>query len=156
VFYCIKMGGLLSRDGGGGGGGTFQLRSFKADGSARSMPADAIPMPPADELEMLFETFLENLNLPEEKKEVMKKFPDARKWDIVQQQMNEQREDEETAETEIHTDLDELKDSPNKELLQSLSVSLRSKPIHWINKFVELGGINALWEYQRDITPTQR
>jgi len=147
------MGGLLSRE----EAGSFQLRSFKTDGSARSMPMeDAIPMPPADELEMLFETFLENLNLPEEKKDVMKKFPDARKWDIVQQQMNEQREDEETAEAEIHSELDELKDSPNKELLQSLSVSLRSKPIHWINKFVELGGINALWEYQRDITPTQR
>jgi hypothetical protein len=115
-----------------------------------------MPMPPADELEMLFETFLENLNLPEEKKEVMKKFPDARKWDIVQQQMNEQQEDEETAEDEIQADLADLKETPNKELLQSLSVSLRSKPIHWINKFVELGGINALWNYQRDITPQHR
>jgi len=123
---------------------------------ALALSLGTLPMPPPEELEMAFETFLEDLNLPEEKKEMMKKFPDDRRWKIIQQQMRDQLEDEETAAIEIQTDLDQLGANPTKDLLQSLSVALRSKPIHWINKFVELNGINALFNFQKNVTAAQR
>jgi len=53
----------------------------------------------------------------------------------------------EPSEEEIRNEVANLKNNPTKELLQSMSISLRSRPIRWVSKFTEQQGITVLLDY---------
>ena len=110
-----------------------------------------IPMPPVEELNMKFDLLLEDLNIGDEKKDLMRMFTVDRKWLILRAHLQEQRED-----TEYLHVIEELKlGEQSLNLLSNLSVSLRSKPIRWIAKFIENDGLVVLLEYLQRINETR-
>lgn len=124
--------------------------SIKAVDMNAAAVAQPKPMPPVEELNELFEAVLVDLNLPPEKMEQMRQFPNDRKWIIVQSNSKQENVVEVTDE-EIQREIASVKNNPTTELLQSMSVSLRSRPIRWVSKFAEHEGIAALLNYLRDM-----
>lgn len=138
-----KMGKVLSK----GRSRTISIKAVEMNAQPLSEPK---PQPPHDELEQMFEVVLDDLNLPPEKREAMRTLPDERKWIIVQSNLK-QEADVEVTDDEIQREIATLKDQPTTELLQSMSVSLRSRPIRWVSKFAEKQGITTLLAYLRDM-----
>jgi len=128
------------------------VTQVSANANAASLP----PMPPQEEFDMMFEAFLEDLNLPEEKKAQLLKFPQERRWEIMHQHIQEGQEGEEELEDEITEEISSLQEDPSPIILQSLAVSIRAKPIRWISKFVEKDGINVLLNILKNLETDQR
>ena len=51
-------------------------------------------------------------------------------------------------------EIQKLKDGPDKELLTSLTVSLRSRPIRWISGFIDHGGLAVLLDNLNELEET--
>ena len=62
-----------------------------------------------------------------------------------------QATDTEPTDAEIVTEIEALKTNPTKELLTSMSISLRSRPIRWVSRFTELHGITYLLDYLKNM-----
>ncbi|KAJ3047806.1 hypothetical protein HK097_011155, partial [Rhizophlyctis rosea] len=104
-----------------------------------------VPMPPVEEVETMLELLMEDLNLTEDKKSVLRRLPDSRKWIMLQQHLGERYRDNtsHSIQAEIQ-EIHRLRDSPDKDLLTNLVVSLRSRPIRWISTFIDNGGLGVL------------
>eukprot|EP00842_Homolaphlyctis_polyrhiza_P000475 jgi/Hompol1/1428/HPOL_002697-RA len=112
-----------------------------------SVPSTAFAiegMPPFDEIVVMLELLMEDLNLTEDKKEVLRKLPDDRKWTMLLQHLGERyRIGPQEVLQEIQ-EIQKLKDGADRELLTNLVVSLRSRPIRWISGFIDHGGFAVL------------
>ncbi|KAI8924051.1 hypothetical protein BC831DRAFT_467748 [Entophlyctis helioformis] len=103
-----------------------------------------VAMPPVDEIKIMLELLMEDLNLTEDKKDVLRKLPDERKWMMLLQHLGERyRAGPQEVLQEIQ-EIQKLKDGADKELLTNLVVSLRSRPIRWISGFIDHGGFAVL------------
>ncbi|KAI8846857.1 hypothetical protein BC829DRAFT_445004 [Chytridium lagenaria] len=104
-----------------------------------------VPMPPVEAVQTMLELLMEDLNLTEEKKQVLRMLPNERKWGMLQQHLGERYRDgaSQTTQQDVQ-EIQKLRDSPDKELLTNLVVSLRSRPIRWISNFIENGGLAIL------------
>ncbi len=104
-----------------------------------------IPMPPSAQLIVMLELLMEDLNLLEEKKVVLRKLSDERKWIMLQQHLSERYRDSTAREVNREImEISRLKVSAEKDLLKNFVVNLRTRPIHWIMNFVDNGGLAAL------------
>ncbi|KAI9364411.1 formin homology 2 domain-containing protein [Zopfochytrium polystomum] len=104
-----------------------------------------VPMPPIDAVNTMLELLMEDLNLTEEKKQVLRLLSSERKWVMLQQHLGERYRD--GASRDLQQEIQEiqkLRDNPDKELLTNLVVSLRSRPIRWISNFIDNGGLAIL------------
>ncbi|KAJ3330667.1 hypothetical protein HDU76_005130 [Blyttiomyces sp. JEL0837] len=104
-----------------------------------------VPMPPVEAVTTMLELLMEDLNLTEEKKQVLRMLSNERKWVMLQQHLGERYRD--GASSNIQQEIQEierLRDNPDKELLTNLVVSLRSRPIRWISNFIDHGGLAIL------------
>jgi hypothetical protein len=107
--------------------------------------------PSVIELDVMLELMMEDVNLTEEKKLVIRKLPSDRKWMMLVQNLSERyRVGPQEVLQEIQ-EIQKLKEGQNKELLQNLVVSLRSRPIRWISDFIENGGLGVLLDNLNDI-----
>ncbi|KAH6581690.1 hypothetical protein BASA60_002277 [Batrachochytrium salamandrivorans] len=100
--------------------------------------------PPVDEIKTMLELLMEDLNLTEDKKDVLRRLPDDRKWMMLLQHLGERYR---TGPQEVLHEIQEiqkLKDGADRELLTNLVVSLRSRPIRWISGFIDHGGFAVL------------
>ncbi|KAJ3270093.1 hypothetical protein HK104_004982, partial [Borealophlyctis nickersoniae] len=104
-----------------------------------------VPMPPVEEVETMLELLMEDLNLTEDKKQVLRKLTNERKWVMLQQHLGERYRDGASRDVQMEIqEIQRLKDNPDRELLTNLVVSLRSRPIRWISNFIDKGGLNIL------------
>eukprot|EP00158_Paraphelidium_tribonemae_P008824 Partr_v1_DN28698_c0_g1_i3_m50167 putative Dishevelled Associated Activator of Morphogenesis len=106
-------------------------------------------MPDEPELNSLFDSLLEDLNISSDKKAVMRQFPKDRKWIMIQ--ANKKPGTGRIAESKIGGLVESLKTQPTTQLLSDMVIALRSAPITWISKFVEAGGLSSLLGYLRDL-----
>ncbi|KAJ3019022.1 hypothetical protein HKX48_002457, partial [Thoreauomyces humboldtii] len=135
-------------------GGTDGVASASAAfGFSAPMMASpsSVPMPPVDEIETMLELLMEDLNLTEDKKQVLRMLPTDRKWIMLQQHLGERYRDGASRDMQQDLELQRLRDNPDKQLLTDLVVSLRSRPIRWISNFIENGGLNILLENLGDL-----
>ncbi|KAJ3096868.1 hypothetical protein HDU97_005466 [Phlyctochytrium planicorne] len=104
-----------------------------------------VPMPPVEAVQTMLELLMEDLNLTEEKKQVLRMLSNERKWIMLQQHLGERYRDgaSQTTQQDIQ-EIQRLRTSPDKELLTNLVVSLRSRPIRWISNFIDNGGLSIL------------
>ncbi|KAJ3124435.1 Disheveled-associated activator of morphogenesis 1, partial [Irineochytrium annulatum] len=99
----------------------------------------------------------EDLNLTEEKKQVLRMLSNERKWIMLQQHLGERYRDGATQSTQQEmAEIQRLRDSPDRELLTNLVVSLRSRPIRWISGFIDHGGLAILLENLRRLEEENR
>ncbi|KAJ3413863.1 Dishevelled associated activator of morphogenesis 2 [Chytridiales sp. JEL 0842] len=116
-----------------------------APGAVYTVPD--VPMPPVEALETMLELLMEDLNLTEDKKQVLRALSNDRKWVMLQQHLGERYRDSSSRDIQQEIqEVERLRDNPDKELLTNLVVSLRSRPIRWISHFIEHGGLTILLE----------
>jgi hypothetical protein len=108
------------------------------------------------ELDIMLELMMEDVNLTEEKKIVLRKLPQERKWMMLVQNLGERyRIGPQEVLQEIQ-EIQKLKNGENKELLQNLVVSLRSRPIRWISDFIENGGLGVLLDNLNEMEESEK
>ena len=104
---------------------------------------EEIVKPSSEEIERLLELAMDDLNLPADKKDEFRAFDDDRKWELIKR--NKQDTDE-VSRDEILSKLKGLNpDFPLPEAKDVL-VTLRSKPVRWIQQFIELEGLSVIME----------
>ncbi|KAJ1551116.1 hypothetical protein HK096_003049, partial [Nowakowskiella sp. JEL0078] len=125
--------------------------------TTRRLPViSSAQMPPSEEIEVMLELLMEDLNLTEEKKHVLRILSNERKWTMLQQHLGERYRDSgggRDVQQEI-LEIQRLRDNPDKELLTNLVVSLRSRPIRWMSNFIEKGGLTVLLENLKALKDT--
>ena len=81
--------------------------------------------------------------MTDDKKQILRKLPDSRKWIMLLQHLSERYRD--VGPLDEVLEIKNLKQNPeNKSLLSDLVVSLRSRPIRWITGFVDSDGLDIL------------
>lgn len=112
--------------------------------------------PTPEELDIMLELMMEDVNLTQDKKVVIRKLPMDRKWLMLVQNLSERyRSGPQEVLQEIQ-EIQELKTGPNKDLLNNLVVSLRSRPIRWISEFIDNGGLGVLLDNLNELEETER
>lgn len=110
-------------------------------------------IPPSDqEIEIMLELMMEDVNLTEEKKVTLRKLSRDRQWTLLVQNLSERyRSGPQEVLQEIQ-EIQKLREGPsNKELLNNLVVSLRSRPIRWVYEFIEHGGLTVLLDHLNEL-----
>ncbi|KAJ3281050.1 Diaphanous, partial [Borealophlyctis nickersoniae] len=103
-------------------------------------------MPEPGEINALFEQFLTELALPPQKLEQMRLMPVDRKWTLLQQHKTKGSDIPVLHDPRVFVELlsQTLPPAELSKDLQSLEVSLRTEPIHWVKDFVTAGGLPIL------------
>ncbi|KAI8615776.1 hypothetical protein BC830DRAFT_1168331 [Chytriomyces sp. MP71] len=106
---------------------------------------ELVPQPPTTAINTMLELLMEDLNLTEDKKQVLRLLSIERKWIMLQQHLGERYRDNAARDLQQEiADIRKLGNCPDKELLADLVVSLRSRPIRWISNFIDNGGLSIL------------
>ncbi|ORY53477.1 FH2-domain-containing protein [Rhizoclosmatium globosum] len=105
---------------------------------------DQVPMPPLAAITTMLELLMEDLNLTEDKKQVLRLLSQERKWIMLQQHLGERYRD--NAARDLQQEISDIRklNNPDRDLLTDLVVSLRSRPIRWISNFIDNGGLSIL------------
>lgn len=124
-------------------------------------------IPPKHELERLLDLMLEEINLPPEKEANIRNRTPQEQWQLIQPHMRRRQ----TTDTfaiigQLQSQLDEIYETLTEEteesltrrceLLEALSVALRTHPVHYIEKFVELDGLTLLLDILSLLDPSGR
>ncbi|KAJ3218661.1 Disheveled-associated activator of morphogenesis 1 [Dinochytrium kinnereticum] len=116
-----------------------------------------VPMPPVEAVQTMLELLMEDLNLTEEKKQVLRMLSNERKWIMLQQHLGERYRDNASQTTQQDIlEIQRLRSNPDKELLTNLVVSLRSRPIRWISNFIENEGLRILLDNLKTLEDENR
>ena len=103
----------------------------------------------------MLELLMEDMNLVEEKKNNLRNLPLEKKWMVVQQQLGQRYRDPQPA--DCMDDIEMLRSSPlDTAFLTNLAVALRSKPISWVNAFIENEGLAVLLENLKKVEEGER
>ncbi|KAJ3069197.1 hypothetical protein HDU98_007726, partial [Podochytrium sp. JEL0797] len=105
---------------------------------------EQVPQPPVAAIGTMLELLMEDLNLTEDKKQVLRLLTTERKWIMLQQHLGERYRD--NAARDLQQEIGDIRklNNPDRELLTDLVVSLRSRPIRWISNFIDNGGLAIL------------
>ncbi|KAJ3212388.1 hypothetical protein HDU82_002067 [Entophlyctis luteolus] len=106
---------------------------------------EQVPQPPLAAINTMLELLMEDLNLTEDKKQVLRQLSVDRKWVMLQQHLGERYRDNASRDLQQEiADIRKLANTPDREILTDLVVSLRSRPIRWISNFIDNGGLAIL------------
>ncbi|KAJ3232490.1 Disheveled-associated activator of morphogenesis 1 [Chytriomyces hyalinus] len=106
---------------------------------------EQVPQPPLAAINMMLDLLMEDLNLTEDKKKVLRQLSTDRKWIMLQQHLGDRYRDNAARDLQQEIgDIRKLGSDPDKEMLTDLVVSLRSRPIRWISNFIDNGGLSIL------------
>jgi hypothetical protein len=120
-----------------------QSASSPAIPSPLSEMLTPVPMPPPEHVCIMLELLMDDLNLTEDKKHVLRRLPDSRKWLMLIQHLSDRYRD--PGPTDEVKEIERLQEnSEDKALLSDLVVSLRSRPIRWISNFIDSDGLKVL------------
>jgi len=108
------------------------------------------PMPPIDELVQMFELLMDEINIPNSKKEDLRNRTNEQKWMMIQSHMNDRGSDQKDV-VECTKIIEEIKTAPSVQNLKNLAILLRSQPISWVAAFVEGDGLTVLLQNLREI-----
>jgi len=108
------------------------------------------PMPPIDELVQMFELLMDEINIPNSKKEDLRNKTNEQKWMMIQSHMNDRGGDQKDV-VECTKIIEEIKTAPSVQNLKNLAILLRSQPISWVQAFVEGDGLTVLLQNLREI-----
>lgn len=111
-------------------------------------------MAPEHEVRVMLELLMEDLNLAEDKKKVLRALNSDRKWTILQQHLTERYRN---GLQEVMLEIEMLRAPQNNTtFLNKMVVSLRSRPIRWVTAFIDLGGLFVLLDYLNELQEVQK
>lgn len=102
---------------------------------------DAKMKPKPEHVVNILELLMDDLNLTDDKKSVLRNLPPERKWIMCVQHLSERYI---IHEEEMHEISKLLHNPHDKALLGDFVVFLRSRPLRWISNFIQSKGLSVL------------
>ncbi|XP_031552369.1 disheveled-associated activator of morphogenesis 2-like, partial [Actinia tenebrosa] len=134
-----------------------EIRYGISDGSGVQVLREfSLPMPEESELNIKFAELVEELDLTAVHKKAMFELPPEKKWQLYLSKKKEQQEHSSTSYPEYYIDqLNALnnqklyfsksnEESERASLLDGLKTALRTQPLRFVHRFVELDGLSCL------------
>ena len=98
-------------------------------------------LPKPEHVVNILELLMDDLNLTDDKKKVLRNLPSERKWIMCVQHLSERYI---IHEEDMH-EVSKLLNNPHDEaLLGDFVVFLRSRPLRWISNFIQSKGLSVL------------
>ncbi|XP_070577470.1 disheveled-associated activator of morphogenesis 2-like isoform X2 [Ptychodera flava] len=143
-----------------GGGDDVPEITYGADNGIALHPMElAVPMPPPDELNAKFAELVDELDLSAPHREAMFNLPDEKKWQIYCSKKKEQEDPSSTSWPDNYIDRlnsmatltvfapDEEEIEVRTNLVDSLKTALRTQPMRFVMRFIELDGLSCLLNF---------
>ncbi|XP_066464320.1 disheveled-associated activator of morphogenesis 1 isoform X1 [Eleutherodactylus coqui] len=142
---------------------TYRLRN-DSNFALQSMEP-ALPIPAAEELDVMFAELVDELDLTDKHREAMFALPAEKKWQIYCSKKKDQ-EEEKSATSWPEFYIDELnsmaarrtllamekedEDERNK-TIESLKTALRTKPMRFVTRFIEMDGLTCILNFLKNM-----
>ncbi|XP_030623666.1 disheveled-associated activator of morphogenesis 1 isoform X1 [Chanos chanos] len=123
----------------------------------------SLPMPPTDELDVMFSELVDELDLTEKHREAMFALPAEKKWQIYCSKKKEQEENKgATSWPEFYIDqinsmaarktllaLEKEDEEERNKTIESLKTALRTQPMRFVTRFIDLDGLTCVLNFLR-------
>ncbi|XP_058423013.1 disheveled-associated activator of morphogenesis 1 isoform X1 [Diceros bicornis minor] len=138
---------------------TYRLRNDSNFALQTMEPA--LPMPPVEELDVMFSELVDELDLTDKHREAMFALPAEKKWQIYCSKKKDQEENKgATSWPEFYIDqlnsmaarksllaLEKEEEEERSKTIESLKTALRTKPMRFVNRFIELDGLSCILNF---------
>uniref|UniRef100_A0A4W3GIN6 Dishevelled associated activator of morphogenesis 1b n=1 Tax=Callorhinchus milii TaxID=7868 RepID=A0A4W3GIN6_CALMI len=138
---------------------TYRLRNDSNFALQTMEPA--LPMPPAEELDIMFTELVDELDLSEKHREAMFALPAEKKWQIYCSKKKDQEENKgATSWPEFYIDqlnsmaarksllaLEKEDEEERNKTIESLKTALRTQPMRFVTRFIDLDGLTCILNF---------
>ncbi|MBZ3872096.1 Disheveled-associated activator of morphogenesis 1 [Sciurus carolinensis] len=138
---------------------TYRLRNDSNFALQTMEPA--LPMPPAEELDVMFSELVDELDLTDKHREAMFALPAEKKWQIYCSKKKDQEENKgATSWPEFYIDqlnsmaarksllaLEKEEEEERSKTIESLKTALRTKPMRFVTRFIDLDGLSCILNF---------
>ncbi|XP_018583237.1 disheveled-associated activator of morphogenesis 1 isoform X2 [Scleropages formosus] len=121
----------------------------------------SLPMPPVEELDIMFSELVDELDLTEKHREAMFALPAEKKWQIYCSKKKEQEENKgATSWPEFYIDqlssmaarktllaLEKEDEEERNKTIESLKTALRTQPMSFVTRFIDLDGLTCILNF---------
>ncbi|XP_027698679.1 disheveled-associated activator of morphogenesis 1 [Vombatus ursinus] len=138
---------------------TYRLRNDSNFALQTMEPA--FPMPPVEELDVMFSELVDELDLTDKHREAMFALPAEKKWQIYCSKKKDQEENKgATSWPEFYIDqlnsmaarkslliLEKEEEEERSKTIESLKTALRTKPMRFVTRFIDLDGLSCILNF---------
>ncbi|XP_077180075.1 disheveled-associated activator of morphogenesis 1 isoform X1 [Paroedura picta] len=142
---------------------TYRLRNDSSFALQTMEPA--FPMPPVEELDVMFSELVDELDLTDKHREAMFALPAEKKWQIYCSKKKDQEENKgATSWPEFYIDqlnsmaarksliaLEKEDEEERNKTIESLKTALRTKPMRFVTRFIDLDGLTCILNFLRSM-----
>uniref|UniRef100_A0A4W3GHT9 Dishevelled associated activator of morphogenesis 1b n=1 Tax=Callorhinchus milii TaxID=7868 RepID=A0A4W3GHT9_CALMI len=125
---------------------TYRLRNDSNFALQTMEPA--LPMPPAEELDIMFTELVDELDLSEKHREAMFALPAEKKWQIYcsKKKVRQKRNLLFVDHPDSHLSSAQDEEERNK-TIESLKTALRTQPMRFVTRFIDLDGLTCILNF---------
>ncbi|XP_051878521.1 disheveled-associated activator of morphogenesis 1 isoform X1 [Pristis pectinata] len=142
---------------------TYRLRNDSNFALQTMEPA--LPMPPPEELDIMFTELVDELDLTDKHREAMFALPAEKKWQIYCSKKKEQEENKgATSWPEFYIDqlnsmavrksllaLEKEDEEERNKTIESLKTALRTQPMRFVTRFIDLDGLTCILNFLKSM-----
>ncbi|XP_041070612.1 disheveled-associated activator of morphogenesis 1 isoform X3 [Carcharodon carcharias] len=142
---------------------TYRLRNDSNFALQTMEPA--LPMPPIEELDIMFTELVDELDLTDKHREAMFALPAEKKWQIYCSKKKEQEENKgATSWPEFYIDqlnsmavrksllaLEKEDEEERNKTIESLKTALRTQPMRFVTRFIDLDGLTCILNFLKSM-----
>ncbi|XP_068110510.1 disheveled-associated activator of morphogenesis 1 isoform X2 [Hyperolius riggenbachi] len=142
---------------------TYRLRN-DSNFALQSMEP-ALPVPPIEELDVMFTELVDELDLTEKHREAMFALPAEKKWQIYCSKKKDQEENKgATSWPEFYIDelnsmaarrtllaMEKEDEYERNKTIESLKTALRTKPMRFVTRFIEMDGLTCILNFLKNM-----
>uniref|UniRef100_A0A8C3LQM2 Dishevelled associated activator of morphogenesis 1 n=1 Tax=Chrysolophus pictus TaxID=9089 RepID=A0A8C3LQM2_CHRPC len=142
---------------------TYRLRNDSSFALQTMEPA--LPMPPVEELDVMFTELVDELDLTDKHREAMFALPAEKKWQIYCSKKKDQEENKgATSWPEFYIDqlnsmaarksliaLEKEDEEERNKTIESLKTALRTKPMRFVTRFIDLDGLSCILNFLKSM-----
>ncbi|XP_060127190.1 disheveled-associated activator of morphogenesis 1 isoform X2 [Zootoca vivipara] len=142
---------------------TYRLRNDSAFALQTMEPS--LPMPPVEELDVMFSELVDELDLSDKHREAMFALPAEKKWQIYCSKKKDQEENKgATSWPEFYIDqlnsmaarksliaLEKEDEEERSKTIESLKTALRTKPMRFVTRFIDLDGLTCILNFLKSM-----
>uniref|UniRef100_A0A8C3K9Q5 Dishevelled associated activator of morphogenesis 1 n=1 Tax=Calidris pygmaea TaxID=425635 RepID=A0A8C3K9Q5_9CHAR len=142
---------------------TYRLRNDSSFALQTMEPT--LPMPPVEELDVMFTELVDELDLTDKHREAMFALPAEKKWQIYCSKKKDQEENKgATSWPEFYIDqlnsmaarksliaLEKEDEEERNKTIESLKTALRTKPMRFVTRFIDLDGLSCILNFLKSM-----
>uniref|UniRef100_A0A8C5MZS7 Dishevelled associated activator of morphosis 1 n=1 Tax=Leptobrachium leishanense TaxID=445787 RepID=A0A8C5MZS7_9ANUR len=142
---------------------TYRLRNDS--NCALQTMEPALPIPPLEELDVMFAELVDELDLSDKHREAMFALPAEKKWQIYCSKKKEQEENKgATSWPEFYIDqlnlmaarrtllaMEKDEEDERNKTIESLKTALRTKPMRFVTRFIDLDGLTCILNFLKNM-----